>query len=98
MNAPKVFNKNHGDAPKDAVYIGRGSPWGNSFVIGVDGDRDEVCDLFAASVEKRPKFKAWVKRTLRGRDLVCFCKPLRCHGDTFLKIANEDEGGADHGS
>ncbi len=24
------------------VYIGRGSDWGNPYVIGIDGDRDEV--------------------------------------------------------
>jgi hypothetical protein len=41
----RVYNKNHGDAPPDAAYIGRGSPYGNRFVIGKDG-RDQVCDLF----------------------------------------------------
>ena len=27
---------------------------------------------------------------LKGKDLVCYCKPARCHGDYLLKIANED--------
>jgi hypothetical protein len=26
---------------------------------------------------------------LRGRDLVCFCAPLPCHGDLLLRLANE---------
>jgi hypothetical protein len=29
------------------------------------------------------------KKELRGKDLVCFCKPKACHGDILLKIANE---------
>ena len=33
MPAPRVYNKHHGDAPPGAIYIGRGSPWGNRFVI-----------------------------------------------------------------
>lgn len=28
---PKVFNKHHKNAPKNAVYIGRGSIWGNPY-------------------------------------------------------------------
>ena len=27
------------------VNIDRRSPWGNPFVLGVDGDRDTVCDM-----------------------------------------------------
>ena len=33
---------------------------------------------------------AKVKANLRGKDLVCFCAPKRCHGDVLLKIANEE--------
>ena len=33
MPEPRVYNKHHGDAPPGAIYIGRGSPWGNRFVI-----------------------------------------------------------------
>ena len=25
---------------------------------------------------------------LRGRDLVCFCAPLPCHGDLLRRLAN----------
>lgn len=38
----KVLNKRiHGVSP-GAVYIGRPSIWGNPFVIGKDGSRDDV--------------------------------------------------------
>ena len=42
---PRRFNKRRGDAPPDAVYIGRPSKWGNPFVMGVDGTREELPDV-----------------------------------------------------
>jgi hypothetical protein len=86
---PKVYNKHYDDAPPEAVYIGRGSRWGNIFVIGQDGDRNEVCNKFEKSIT--PEYKEIIKKQLRGKDLVCFCAPSRCHGDTLLKIANEEK-------
>mgnify|MGYP005610208313 CR=1 FL=1 len=82
MTKPRVYNKHHGDAPQDAVYIGRGSPWGNPFVIGRDGPREEVIARFAREV--LPKLDL---RPLRGKSLVCFCAPKACHGDVLLETA-----------
>jgi hypothetical protein len=76
----KVHNKYHGTAPTNAKYIGRGSPFGNPFVIGKDGNRDEVCNKFESEI--LPTLDV---ESLRGFDLVCFCKPQRCHGDSILK-------------
>ncbi|ARQ95298.1 hypothetical protein [Bradyrhizobium phage BDU-MI-1] len=83
MPAPKVYNKHHKNAPADARYIGRGSPYGNRFIIGEHGDRDEVCDLFEQ--EQLPNMDV---RELANCDLVCFCAPHRCHGDSILLKAN----------
>lgn len=77
---PRVHHKAKRTAPPDAVYIGRGSKWGNPFRIGVDGTRDQVCDRFAKEV--LPKLDL---EPLRGKDLVCFCYPKRCHGDSILE-------------
>ena len=71
------------------IYIGRGSKWGNPFIIGKDGDRDEVCDLYEKQYINNPTFIATVKQNLKGKDLVCFCAPKRCHGDFLLEVANE---------
>lgn len=38
----RVLNKHHAGIPADAVYIGRGSKWGNPFRLGRDGDRATV--------------------------------------------------------
>jgi len=84
----KVHNKYHGTAPPGAVYIGRGSPYGNPFVIGKDGTRDEVCDKYEFYIYRDKELLLQIREELRGKDLVCFCKPKRCHGDFLLNLAN----------
>lgn len=81
---PKVHNKHHRTAPPGSVYVGRGSPYGNPFVIGKDGDRDEVCDRF-----EREILPMLDLRPLKNKHLVCFCKPARCHADALLEAANK---------
>jgi len=71
------------------VYIGRGSPFGNPFVIGKDGTREEVIEKYRVYLFKKlenPEFQMMVLR-LRGKTLGCFCRPvngfdgkLMCHG------------------
>lgn len=88
------------------VYIGRGSRWGNPFVIGIDGNREEViskcedwimgviqvsktkCD--AAKVPYNPPTMEEIKQ-LHGKTLGCFCKPLACHGDIYVRLAKGKE-------
>lgn len=96
LKKPRVFNKYHSNARADAVYIGRGSAWGNPYVIDDRMDRDTVCDLYQEYIDRHPELIPIIKKELRGKDLLCFCKPKRCHGDILLKIANEPEE-ADHG-
>jgi hypothetical protein len=85
---PKVYNISDPNCPPDALYIGRGSPAGNKFRIGPDGTRDEVCDKFEQYAESHPEFKRQLIEYCHGRDLKCFCKPLRCHGDYCLRVSN----------
>lgn len=80
---PRVLNKHKDGMPLGSVYCGRGSPYGNPFKIGVHGTRDEVCDRFEREV--LPKIDTL---PLRGKDLVCFCAPKRCHCDALLREAN----------
>ena len=86
---PKVLNKKT-DVVVGSVYIGRPSMWGNPFVIGKDGNRQEVIHKFTEYVNARPTLLATAKEKLKGKDLACFCAPLACHGDVWLKIANSD--------
>jgi hypothetical protein len=74
--------------PPGAVYIGRGTPYGNPFKIGRDGTRDDVCDRF-----EREVLPTLDLTPLIGKHLVCHCAPLRCHGDALLRaLAKREEG------
>lgn len=81
----KVLKK--GSEHADSVYIGRGSPWGNPYKIGVTGyTRSEVIYEFRLYAEKRLEQEpAWLM-PLVGKDLVCYCAPLACHGDVLLEL------------
>lgn len=81
----RVYNRHHHDAPSDAIYCGRGTPFGNLFIIGRDGTREEVI----------AKFEVWLRAILR-RDphyldvldehpLLCSCYPQPCHCDILDK-------------
>ena len=84
---PTLYNKKHDMIPSDAIYIGRGSKYGNPFAIGVDGSRDDVCDKFEKEI--LPTLNV---EPLRGKSLVCFCTPERCHGNSiFNKLYGHNE-------
>jgi len=80
-----VVNRHHG-VPYD-VYIGRGSPWGNPFQVGVDGSRDDVVDKYRAWFRDRVKEPTFRAETiaLRGKRICCSCSPARCHGDIIVE-------------
>lgn len=86
---PKVLNKHKDGIPSGSVYIGRPSKWGNPFVVGKDGTRTEVIEKFKNWLTENKEKKTAAKRELKGKDLVCFCSPLPCHGDVLIEIANE---------
>lgn len=68
-------------------YIGRGSVFGNPFIIGKDGTRTDVIK----------KFETWAKIYIpnviaslpQTAILGCYCKPKACHGDVIIKIWKE---------
>ncbi len=81
------------DFDPERTYIGRlgggPRPWGNPFVIGVDGTRDEVIAKFKAQSLARFDRKLWLKGLI-GQTLVCHCRVGEpCHGDVLLEMLNE---------
>lgn len=79
----KVLNKKTDFIHSEAVYVGRGSPYGNPYRLGENGTRTEVIDAFVNNILPTLDVSA-----LRGKDLVCFCAPKRCHADYILIKAN----------
>lgn len=70
------------------VYIGRGTPFGNPYVIGENAQtREDVIRLYRAyfyeRLKKEPEWKAKVDK-LKGRVLGCHCAPLPCHGNIII--------------
>ena len=96
IETTKVVNKDKG--AKYDVYIGRGTPWGNPFAIGDEGnDREAVILKFREYFEKNILSNTERRRdllSLRGKRLGCHCKPLACHGDIIAEYLNtlDDEG------
>ena len=100
---PKVVNVRTTKEPCE--YIGRseefGGPtkWGNPYIIGTDGTREEVVakheEWFLSDKEiKHEGFPFSNKelrsqlQELRGKNLGCHCAPRPCHGDLYLSLAN----------
>jgi hypothetical protein len=67
------------------VYIGRGGPWGNPFVIGKDGDREEVIRKYREWLGTQPDLMDALP-SLKGKVLGCWCAPLPCHGDVLREL------------
>ena len=75
--------------PEGAVYVGRGSAWGNPFVVGRDGTKQECVDLYRKLVAgylcitAKPPVSDQLRvlnyllehniKQLRGKDLACWC-------------------------
>lgn len=91
---PKVLNRNTCTEVEyvNAVYVGRPSKWGNPFVMGKDGTRNEVVkkykDHLDYVLEGSPDVKDKLIKELKGKDLVCWCSPETCHADILLEYAN----------
>ena len=86
----RVLNKYCDKVPPGAVGIMRDTKWGNPFIVGTHGDRDEC-----VAQHRRYVFRA-IRRgldllDLKGKDLVCCCKPKACHGDIYFILANTDK-------
>jgi hypothetical protein len=88
-DAPANWKKN-----PQFVYIGRGSVWGNPYVLKaghpnypwIPMSRNQVCDLYKERI--LPGLMKSVHQ-LKGKTLVCYCHPKRCHGDALVKTADE---------
>lgn len=70
-------------------YIGRTSPLGNPYVIGKDGNREEVIEKYRRylwhSIQHLTRAGKYILELAACPDddivLGCHCKPLPCHGD-----------------
>ncbi len=92
---PKVWNKRDPNTPKDAVYVGRPTKWGNPFshlpsslARWTTPTRDDAVEAFRNQIASIPAIIEMARNELKGKDLVCWCAPKSCHADILLEIAN----------
>ena len=92
---PRVLNKRTDNIPADAVYVGRPTRWGNPFTH-LQGKTlakfqvptvQQAIDSYREWLVGQPELVAALPQ-LRGKDLVCWCKPGPCHADILLELAN----------
>jgi hypothetical protein len=74
------------------VYIGRPGPWGNPYIVGKHGSREQVIAKFEKWLMRRPSLVARVRKELKGKILGCWCSPYNCHGEVLTRIANQEGG------
>ncbi|WPF71447.1 hypothetical protein [Escherichia phage vB_EcoM_JL1] len=78
----------------NAVYIGRdmkgiagNKKFHNPFKMFKESQRDYVCEEYRKYLWKQIKSGEVTiddLLALDGKDLVCWCAPARCHGDTIM--------------
>lgn len=78
----------HCKKEKFDVYIGRPSKWGNPFVVGKDGTREEVIEKYRQYILKNSKLLLELHE-LKGKILGCWCSPNKCHGDVLIELCNQ---------
>lgn len=80
----------HCKREKFDVYIGRPSIWGNPFVIGKDGTREEVVKKYRAWILTQSSLlkDLWM---LKGKTISCWCAPFPCHGDVLCELIDQLE-------
>lgn len=92
---PRVVNlRNPKISQIECVRVDRRTKWGNPFIMrnASDAERNRVCDEFEEMVAHwQPETLAAAKRELKGKNLACWCAPKRCHADTLLRIANQED-------
>jgi len=85
-NAPSQWSVN-----PDYVYIGRKRPgfigeWGNPFVLRAGFNREAILrkykEWFYSPENSYLRDSAY--HSLHDKILVCYCKPLACHGDVIV--------------
>ena len=75
----------------DVVRIDRRTRWGNPFVIGRHGNREEVIERYRNWLWGKVKsggISLSELAALNGKTLACHCHPLPCHGDVLAKAAS----------
>ena len=93
-----VVNKYKHTATSNDIYVGRGSPFGNPYTLK-EYTRDEAVDKYKLFINDKKQHNAHFRHELQKLadkakqgdvNLVCFCKPQRCHGDILKELLESE--------
>lgn len=82
---PILVNIHH--KKKYDVYIGRGSVWGNPFVISKEMPRQKCITAYKHHLWQlilSGEITIDMLHNLKGKVLGCFCVPQSCHGEVII--------------
>lgn len=90
-NAPDGWQHN-----PEFAYIGRynkgygvrQSKWYNPFHVHKESERENAIKRYEDYIGRIDDFELHIEE-LRGKVLVCWCKPKACHGDVLLRLLGE---------
>lgn len=85
---PEILNRRDipGRLPPNTVLVDRTTDWGNPFF---EGTRDQNCEDFESWIMTQADLLLRLPE-LKGRHLMCWCAPLRCHAQTLRRLANAE--------
>ena len=94
----KILNLRHipGDTSAKAlldrgiVRVDRRTPWGNRFVVGRDGSRERVIELYRQDLWCRIRsgdMQLERLAVIAGMPLACWCHPKPCHAAVLARAA-----------
>lgn len=73
------------------VYIGRGSKWGNPFIMKnkTMEERQRVIEEYKIWITQgKGKYLLRHLNEIQGKTLGCWCAPLPCHGNILIELVN----------
>ena len=83
----KVWNKRDPNCPKNAVYVGRPSKWGNPYKVSL-GRLECIRRFREYAIQRLEEESTWLDE-LKGKDLVCWCAPLPCHANVLMELIDK---------
>lgn len=89
MTLTKVIHIRDAHMHDNVVLIDRTTKYGNPYVVGKDGSRQQVYELYKNYLLTNKDLCDTVYKELRGKTLACWCKPKKCHGDVIVEYINK---------
>ena len=98
----RVINCKGGREKNYDVYIGNlirfhpekypQSKWGNPYAKYLKKyGRDKVIQMYREYIINKPELLKLIPIELKDKTLGCWCKPLSCHGDVLVELADGSE-------